>query len=61
MWVNLSEMTKFRPFQTERVCRRQYKLNENGGKFFKMVENTVGKEVIARYEKVFLFPQYLYC
>ena len=33
-------------------------LNENGGKFSKMIENTVGKGEIARYEQFLLFPQY---
>ena len=30
---------------------------ENGGKFFKKGENTVGKGEIARYEQFLLFPQ----
>ena len=32
------------------------KLNENGRKFFKRVENTVGKGEIARYEQFLFFP-----
>ena len=31
--------------------------NENGRKFFKWVENTVGKGEIARYEQLLLPPQ----
>ena len=50
-------MTKFGLFQTERVCRRQFKLDENGRKFPKWVENAVGKGEIARYEQCLLFPQ----
>ena len=34
-----------------------FKLDENGRKFFKSVENTVGKGEIARYEQFLLFPQ----
>ena len=33
------------------------KFDENGRKFSKWVENTVGKGEIARYEKFLLFPQ----
>ena len=34
-----------------------FKLDENGRKFSKWVENTVGKGEIARYEHFLLFPQ----
>ena len=34
-----------------------FKFDENGRKFFKWVENTVGKGEIARYEQFLLFPQ----
>ena len=34
-----------------------FKLNENGRKLSKRVENTVGKGEIARYEQFILFPQ----
>ena len=41
------------------------KLDENGRKFSKQVENTLGKAEIARYEQFLLFPQCfqntLYC
>ena len=33
------------------------KFEENGRKLFKLVENTVGKGEIARYEQFLLFPQ----
>ena len=50
--IPFSQTTHFRLFQTERDCRRQ-----NLRKFSKRVENTVGKEEIARYEQFLLFPQ----
>ena len=34
-----------------------FKFDENDGEFSKRVENTVGKEEIARYEQFLLFPQ----
>ena len=34
-----------------------FKFDENGRKFFKQVENNVGKGEIARYEQFLLFPQ----
>ena len=34
-----------------------FKFDENGKKFFKWVENNVGKEEIACYEQFLLFPQ----
>ena len=34
-----------------------YKFDENGGKFFKWIGNTVGKGEIACYEQFLLFPQ----
>ena len=48
--LTLSQTTSFRLFQTERACRRQFQLDENGRKFAKWVENTAGKGEIARYE-----------
>ena len=35
-----------------------FKFDENGRKFTKPVENTVGKGEIACYEQFLLFPQY---
>ena len=35
-----------------------FKFNENGSKFLKRVENTVGKGEIACYEQFLLCPQY---
>ena len=34
-----------------------FNFDENGGEFFKWLENTVGKGEIAHYEKFLLFPQ----
>ena len=34
-----------------------FKLDKNGRKFSKWIENTVGKGEIARHEQFFLFPQ----
>ena len=34
-----------------------FKVNENGRKLTKQVENAVGKGEIARYEQFLLFPQ----
>ena len=34
-----------------------FKIDENGRKFSKWAENTVGKGEIARYEQFLLFPQ----
>ena len=50
-------MTNFRLLQIERVCRNNFKFDENGAKFSKQVENTVGRGEIAHYEQVFFFPQ----
>ena len=36
---------------------KNFKLDENGRKFFKQLENTVGKGEIARYEQFLHFPQ----
>ena len=56
LWLTLSQMTNFRLFQIERVCRRQFQILSNGGKFSKREENTVGKGDIAHYEQFLFFP-----
>ena len=43
-------MRNFRLFQSERVCRWQFLIDENGGKISKRVGNTVGKGGVAPYE-----------
>ena len=52
-----SQMTNFRLFQTERVAEDNFRFDENGRKLTKLVEKTVGKGEIARYEQFLLFPQ----
>ena len=48
-------MTNFRLFQTERVCNNNLKFYENGRKFSKRVENTVGGGEVAHYEQFLLY------
>ena len=48
-------MTNFRLFQLKEFADDNFKLDENGRKFSKQIENTVGKE-IARYKEFLLFP-----
>ena len=55
--LTLSQTTNFSFFQTQILCRRQSQLDENGRKFSKWVDNTVGKGEIARYEQFLLFLQ----
>ena len=55
--LTLSQITNFRFFQTERFADDNFKFDENGRKFSKWVENTVGKGEIAHYEQFLLFPQ----
>ena len=49
------QTTNFRLFQTERICRRNFKFDKCGIKLSKWVENTVGKGKIAHYEQSLLF------
>ena len=58
--------TFFNPFPNDKfldwsklkeLADNNFKFDENGRKFSKQVENTVGKGEIARYEQFFLFPQ----
>ena len=46
------DSTKLKEFADD-----NFKSDENGRKFFKQLENTVGKGDIARYEQFLLFPQ----
>ena len=50
---NLSQTTNLRLFQTD----DDFRFDENGGKLYTMLENSVGKGEIARYEQFLLFPQ----
>ena len=45
------------PFKLEQFADDIFKFDENCSMFSKMVENTVGKEEIDRYEQFLLFPQ----
>ena len=61
--LTLPQMTNFTLFQTERVCN--FKCHENGRKFSKSLENTVGKgencllQAISPFSTV--FTKDLYC
>ena len=55
-FFTFSQTTNSRLFQTERVCRRHFEFDENGRKFDKWVENTVGKGEIACDDQFLLFP-----
>ena len=50
-------MTNFRFFQFKEFADDNFKCDENGRKFSKWVENTVGKGKIARYKQFLLFSQ----
>ena len=54
--LTLSQTTNFRPIQTQEFTDDNFKFDENGRKFSKLVENTVGTGEIARYEQFLLFP-----
>ena len=54
--LTLPQITDFKLSQIETVCRGQFKFDEKSSKFSKRVENTVGKEEIARYEQFLLYP-----
>ena len=56
-FLTLSQTTNFRLFQTQRVADDNFKLDDNGSKFSKRVENTVGTGEIARYVQFLLFSQ----
>ena len=55
--LTLFQTTKLRLFQTEEFPDNNFKFDKNGGKFSRMVENTVGKGEIARNEQFLLFPR----
>ena len=57
LMLTLSGKTDFGLFYTRRVCRQQFQFYENGRKFSKQVENTVGKREFSHNEQFFLFPQ----
>ena len=53
--LNLSQTNNFKLFQTQSLQTTILNLMKVAGYFFKKVENTVGKEEIARYEQFLLF------
>ena len=55
MYLTLSQMTNFRLFKLKEFADDNFKFDENGRKFSKRVENTVGKGEIARYQQFLLF------
>ena len=71
IFTSLKYVVKPSPIHSDPITRRQildssklkefaddnFKFDKNGRKFFKPVENTVGKGEIARYEQFLLFPQ----
>ena len=54
--LTLFQMTNFGIFQTQ-FADDNFKFREYGRKFYKWVENTVGKGKIASYEQFLLFLQ----
>ena len=55
--INHYQMTNFRLFQTERVCRRQFQILRKWQKAIQMGRKPVGKGEIAHYKQFLLFPQ----
>ena len=53
----LFQTTDFELFKLKQSADDNFKFDENSRKFPLQVENTVGKEVIARYEQFLLYPQ----
>ena len=66
MVVQLQINLKLNPLPDDKILDRSklkqsagdnFRFDENSRKFYKRVENTVGKGEIARYEQFLLFPQ----
>ena len=55
--LTLSQKTNFGLFQLKQFADDNFKFDENGRKFSKSAENTVGNGEIARYEQFLLFAQ----
>ena len=55
--LTLSQTTNSRLFKTHEFEEDNFKFVENGRKFSKRIDNTVGKGEIAHYEQFLLFPQ----
>ena len=60
-----SQMTNFRPFETERVCRRQSQISRKRQKVFQMVRKHCGKRRNCSLRAISPFPTVfskdLYC
>ena len=54
--LSLSQTTNFDPSKLKEFADDNFKMDENGRKFSKQVENTVEKGEIARNEQYLLFP-----
>ena len=54
--LTLSQMANLDSSKLKQFAYDNFKLNENGRKFSKRVENIVGKGEIASYEQFLLFP-----
>ena len=54
--LNLSQTINLDSSKLKEFADNNFKLDENGRKFPKRVQNTVGKGKIARYEQLLLFP-----
>ena len=58
LWINPFPNNKFRLFQLKKkFADDNFQFDENGIKFFKQVENTVGKGEIACHMQFLLFPR----
>ena len=58
MWLNPFPKWPILDFSKQKqFADNNFKFEENGGKFTKRVENTVGKEEIAHYEQFLLFQR----
>ena len=55
--INLSQRQISNTSKLKEFADDNFKIDENGRKFSKWVENTVGKREIAHYEQFLLFPQ----
>ena len=57
IWLTLSKQQILDSFKLKEFADDNFKFDENGRKFSKRVENTLGKGENARPEQFLLFPQ----
>ena len=55
--LTLSQQQILDSFKLKDFKDKNFRFDENGTKFFKWVENTLGKGEIAGYKQFLLFPQ----